>query len=144
MRVLTRVAGGAAVAAGATAMLFAGPVAGAASAAPSTAKHAPAPTTKVPGTSCTLAQVEKALAKEDPALWKKLNADPKAKHRFEEWATRAEHHKRGDKKAHGDKKAPGKTEHGRKTHPKPTAAQIAARKAERKAVETAKATCGRF
>ncbi len=50
---------------------------GVASAAP-----APAPTT-VPGTSCTVAQVERALAKEDPALWKRIESNPRAKKHFE-------------------------------------------------------------
>ncbi|GEE01514.1 hypothetical protein nbrc107696_19600 [Gordonia spumicola] len=139
-RLFTRVAGGAAIAAGATAMLFAGPVAGAASAAPNTVKHAPAPSTKVPGTDCTLAQVEKALAKEDPALWHKLETNPKAKRRFEEHVIRAEHHKPG---AH---KGEHKGQHKKKpdAHKKPTAAQKAERKAIRAAIAKAEATCSRY
>ncbi|MFW0789486.1 hemophore-related protein [Gordonia sp. CPCC 205333] len=69
--------------AGAASILMTGGVAQAAPAHPGPAKAAPAPHTKVPGTSCTLAQVEKALAKEDPALWKKISANPKHKKRFE-------------------------------------------------------------
>ena len=39
--------------------------------------------TKVPETNCTLGQVEKALAKEDPAAWKKINSSPEKRARFE-------------------------------------------------------------
>lgn len=58
---------------------------GVANAAPAAhpAKPAPAQTTPVPGTKCTLAGVEKALAKEDPALWKDIESHPRAKERFE-------------------------------------------------------------
>ena len=59
---------------------------GVAQAAPvphSPAKPAPAQTTPVPGTKCTLAGVEKALAKEDPALWKEIQSHPRAKQHFE-------------------------------------------------------------
>ena len=51
--------------------------------APAPTKQAPAQTTPVPGTKCTLAGVEKALAKEDPTLWKEIESHPRAKERFE-------------------------------------------------------------
>lgn len=45
------------------------------------------PSAPVPGTSCSVAQVERALAKEDPALWKKIESRPEAKKHFEEMIT---------------------------------------------------------
>ncbi len=58
---------------------------GVANAAPT---HGPAPkpvpkSTMVPETNCTLGQVEGALAKEDPATWRKINASPQRRAHFE-------------------------------------------------------------
>lgn len=47
-------------------------------------KAAPAPTTMVPGTACTLAQVERALGAEDPQLWHEISSHPRAKRHFEQ------------------------------------------------------------
>ncbi len=58
--------------------------AGAANAHPGGPAPKPVPqSTKVPETNCTLGQVEKALAKEDPAAWKKINSSPEKRARFE-------------------------------------------------------------
>ena len=57
---------------------------GAANAHPGGPAPKPVPqSTKVPETNCTLGQVEKALAKEDPAAWKKINSSPEKRARFE-------------------------------------------------------------
>ncbi|AZG47376.1 hemophore-related protein [Gordonia insulae] len=48
-----------------------------------TAAPAPAPHAQVPGTQCSVAQVERALAKEDPALAKRIEQNPKMKKHFE-------------------------------------------------------------
>ncbi|GAB93609.1 hemophore-related protein [Gordonia rhizosphera] len=59
-------------------------VGGVATAAPSAPPEHPAPhSTYVPGTHCSLAQVERALAKQDPALWMRIDTHPRAKHHFE-------------------------------------------------------------
>ncbi len=59
-------------------------VGGVATAAPSAPPQHPAPqSTYVPGTHCSLAQVERALAKQDPALWKRIDTHPRAKKHFE-------------------------------------------------------------
>ena len=63
--------------------------AGAAGAVPGlTPTHGPQPkpvpqSTMVPGTGCTLGQVEKALAKEDPSGWEEINEAPPLKANFE-------------------------------------------------------------
>jgi hemophore-related protein len=63
--------------------------AGAAGAVPGvTPVHGPQPkpvpqSTMVPGTGCTLGQVEKALAKEDPSGWEEINEAPPLKANFE-------------------------------------------------------------
>ncbi|WAC57400.1 hemophore-related protein [Gordonia sp. SL306] len=54
-------------------------VGGVATAAPAT----PAPHSSVPGTHCSVSQVEGALAKQDPALWKRIDGNPKMKKHFE-------------------------------------------------------------
>lgn len=156
-RPLRSAATGGMVVIGAAAMFLAGTVAGVASAAPAAthaapapAKHAaPAPTTKVPGTNCTLAQVEKAIAKEDPALWKKIESNPKAKKHFEERIVKARdhakkpNHKKGDHtKTH--EKAQHRKSHA-KDHKKLTPAQRAERRAEMLALRVkVAATCARY
>ncbi len=46
---------------------------------------APVPkSTRVPNTNCTLGQVEKALAKEDPATWNSLQSSPQRRAYFEQ------------------------------------------------------------
>lgn len=73
------------VGAGAASLIFTGGVANAAPPQhrPGPAHMAPSQQAKVPGTSCNLGQVERALAKEDPALWKKISATPRRKQHFE-------------------------------------------------------------
>lgn len=64
-------------------------VGGVATAAPSAPAHphsapqAVSPDSKVPDTKCTLAQVERALAKQDPAVWQKIQSNPRVKRHFE-------------------------------------------------------------
>ena len=58
-------------------------VGGAANAAPT---H-PVRPALVPGTHCTDAQVDRALAHEDPALWHRIESNPKLKRRFEHMLT---------------------------------------------------------
>lgn len=141
-RLLGRAATGGIVAVGATAMFLAGPVAGVASAASAPTKHAaPAPTTKVPGTNCTLRQVEKAIAKEDPALWKKIESNPKAKQRFEERIVKSWNHPKG---AH-PKQKPHPKAHPKKDHKKLTPQQRAERRAQMLALKAkVTATCGKY
>lgn len=57
---------------------------GVANAAPAPAAKPVPQSTMVPQTSCNLGQVEKALAKEDPATWKKINATPERRAHFEQ------------------------------------------------------------
>ncbi len=56
---------------------------------PATATAAPV-SPHVPGTSCSLHQVERDIAAKDPRLWHRLETHPKAKQRFERLATRPE------------------------------------------------------
>ncbi|QTI68166.1 hemophore-related protein [Gordonia polyisoprenivorans] len=44
----------------------------------------PPPPPKAFGTTCSVMQVERALAVEDPALWQQINSHPRAKRHFEE------------------------------------------------------------
>ncbi|MFT4199767.1 hypothetical protein [Gordonia sp. (in: high G+C Gram-positive bacteria)] len=104
--------------------------------------------TPVPETSCTLGQVEKALAKEDPAIWKKINKSPQHRNRFENMVVLTKEQRKA-------KKAQWK-----RAHPTEAAAfdflkdnnisfhspqQKAQMKAKRKAtMAKVKATCGQF
>ncbi|GAB18888.1 hypothetical protein GOEFS_069_00140 [Gordonia effusa NBRC 100432] len=125
--------------AGAASVLMTGGMAQAAPAHPGPAKVAPAPHTKVPGTSCTLAQVEKALAKEDPALWKKISANPKRKKLFESMIVKTPE-QRKELRAQWKKKHPHAKGHHRMN--KQNRAQ---HKKEFQALRAkVKATCGQY
>lgn len=156
-RPLTRAATGGMVVVGAAAMFLAGPVAGVASAAPAMthaapapAKHAaPSPSTKVPGTNCTLAQVEKAIAKEDPALWKKIESNPEAKKHFEERIVKTRDHAKKPNHKKGDHAKAQKSRHTKSQattdHKKMTPAQRAERRAEMLALRVKiAATCAKY
>ncbi|MFW0793569.1 hemophore-related protein [Gordonia sp. CPCC 205515] len=119
-------------------------VGGAANAAPMPAhpsKPAPSATAMVPGTKCTIAQVERALAKEDPALANRINSHPKAKARFENGLLMTKEQRQA-KRAEFRKKHPNEAmvrkflrDHG--------VARPEMQK-NRAAVAKAKATCGQF
>lgn len=138
---LRRRLGVAVAGAGAAAVLMTG--AGAATAAPMHPKPGPAhvaPSQKVPGTSCTVVQVERALAKEDPALWAKINANPMRKKHFEHWLVMTPQ-QRKDKRAEFRKKHPNAAQWMKNHHKKFTPAERAKMKALKAKV---KATCGQF
>lgn len=126
--------------------------AGVANAAPIPA-HGPAAkpvpkSTMVPETSCTLGQVEKALAKEDPATWSKINKTPERRAHFESMVVLTKEQRKA------------KMKEWKRAHPTETAVitflkdnnisfhspqERAQMKAKRKAtMERVKATCGKF
>lgn len=119
-------------------------VGGAANAAPMPAhpaKPAPSATAHVPGTTCTVAQVERALAKQDPSLAARINSHPKAKARFENGLVMTKEQRQA--------------RHAELTKKHPNAAMVrkflrdhgVARPEMKKnleAVHKAKATCGQF
>ncbi|GED96517.1 hemophore-related protein [Gordonia crocea] len=115
--------------------------------------HGPAPkpvpkSTPVPETNCTLGQVEKALAKEDPAAWKKINKNPQHRARFEQMVVLTKE-QRKEKKAEWKRAHP--TEAGIVQFLKDNNISMhspqekAKMKAERKAtMEKVKATCSKY
>ncbi|MGV9711410.1 hemophore-related protein [Gordonia sp. NPDC003424] len=119
-------------------------VGGAANAAPMPAhpaKPAPSASSMVPGTKCTLAQVERALAKEDPALAKRINEHPKLKAHFENGLLMTKEQRQA-KHAEFAKKHPNeaKVRHFLRDH----GISRPEMKKAHDAVEKAKMTCGQF
>ncbi len=107
------------------------------------ATAAPAPTShpQVTGTNCSVAQVERALAKEDPALWKRIEANPMMKKHFESALTMTKDQRKA-KRAEFRKNHPAESAIGKfirehhLTRPE--------MKKTRDAVKRAKETCSRF
>ncbi|NMO05097.1 hemophore-related protein [Gordonia sp. TBRC 11910] len=132
---LRRRLGVAVAGAGAAAVLMTG--AGLASAAPNHMMPGPSHSApRVAGTNCTVVQVERALAKEDPALWNKINATPMRKKHFEQWLLMTPQ-QRKDKRAEFRKAHPQWKNHHKKFTP--------AEKAKMKAVkDRVIATCSQF
>lgn len=125
--------------AGAAALLMGG---GVANAAPM--HTAPSQSTKVPGTSCSLGQVERALAKEDPALWSKINANPRRKQHFEQMIVMTPQQRKA-KRDQFKKNHPNAAQWMKNHHKKLTPQQRAKRMQEMKALRAkVKATCGQY
>lgn len=140
-RVTRRIAYGVA-GVGVASAIAVGGVATAAPAHPGPPTHpAPSASASVPGTKCSLAQVERALAHEDPALWQKIDSNPKLKMRFEMGMTMTQEQKQA-RRAEMKKNHPARAaimqflrDHGI-TRPE--------MQKNHQAIKQAKATCGQF
>lgn len=115
---------------------------GAALLVPGAANAAPvSPTAPVPGTQCTVGQVERATAKIAPEFWQHISGNAKAKDRFEQMLVKTPEQRtaarEAAKKAHDARKAEWQKQHPGQTPPshprgkdhdknatKPTKAQV--------------------
>lgn len=102
--------------------------AGAALIVPATASAAPvSPTTPVPGTQCTVDQVERATAKVAPEFWKRISTNPTAKERFDQALTQTPEQRAAAREA-AKKAHQAKIDEWRKANPGKTPPQHGAGK----------------